>query len=75
MGFGSAPRRNHRRWLWRLRIGLLVTLLVAIFALYVDGSTLKVLEGARIVLLILLIATGGLGGRRHQHRSRQRNPD
>jgi uncharacterized membrane protein len=52
------------RFFLAARIGLLVALLVALFVFHAHGETLRILQGARIILLIALLLSGMLFRRR-----------
>jgi len=58
-----------RRYMW-WRLAFIVVILVAVFAFHAHGSTLADLRIARIVVVVALLAGGGLlsrsrrGGRR-----------
>ena len=52
------------RFLFVVRIALLVVVLVALFVFHAHGRTLEVLQGVRLVLLIALIASAWVIRRR-----------
>ena len=48
------------------RIGLLVAVLVALYVFHARGRTLEILQGARLVLLVVLVASAVLIRRRRR---------
>jgi hypothetical protein len=56
--------RRRGRFFIAARIALLVALLVALFVFHAHGTTLRVLEAARLVLLIALLGSGWMLRRR-----------
>jgi hypothetical protein len=63
--FGS---RGNGRWRFFLavRVLLLVVFLVAVFAFHAHGTTLDVLQVARVLLLVTLLGSGWAARRRRR---------